>query len=78
VCLGKALAELEIQLLAVGLHNQLTLELEGVQDLSLRVIPSLKPAQGPRAGPSCFSKRSRSKGFPQTRRTAATFNNSSH
>jgi Cytochrome P450 len=46
VCLGKALAELEIRLLAVGLLKQLTLELEGDQDLTLRVIPSPSPADG--------------------------------
>lgn len=46
VCLGKALAELEIRLLAVGLLKQLTLELQGGQDLSLRVIPSPSPADG--------------------------------
>jgi cytochrome P450 len=46
VCLGKALAELEIRLLAVGLLKQLTLELQGGQDLTLRVIPSPSPADG--------------------------------
>ena len=46
VCLGKALAELEIRLLAVGLLKQLTLELEADQDLTLRVIPSPSPADG--------------------------------
>ena len=46
VWLGKALAELEIRLLAVGLLNQLTLELERDQDLTLRVIPSPSPADG--------------------------------
>ena len=56
VCLGKALAELEIQLLAAGLLKQLTLELEGVQDLTFRVIPSPKPAQGPRAGTELLFK----------------------
>ena len=40
VYLGKALAELEIRLLAVGLLQQLTLALEDVQDLTLKVIPS--------------------------------------
>ena len=39
MCLGKALAELEIRLLAVGLLQQLTLALEADQDLTLRVIP---------------------------------------
>lgn len=46
VCLGKALAELEIRLLVVGLLQQLTLELEKDQDLTLRVIPSPSPADG--------------------------------
>jgi cytochrome P450 len=46
VCLGKALAELEIRLLAVGLLQQLTLELEPDQDLTLRVIPSPSPKDG--------------------------------
>ena len=46
VCLGKALAELEIRLLAVGLLKQLTLELEADQNLTLRVIPSPSPADG--------------------------------
>jgi hypothetical protein len=46
VCLGKALAELEIRLLAVGLLQQLSLELEADQDLTLRVIPSPSPADG--------------------------------
>lgn len=48
VCLGKALAELEIRLLAVGLLKQLTLELEPAQDLSLSIIPTL--TQGRLAG----------------------------
>jgi hypothetical protein len=46
VCLGKALAELEIRLLAVGLLKQLTLELEANQDLTLKIIPSPSPADG--------------------------------
>jgi cytochrome P450 len=46
VCLGKALAELEIRLLAVGLLQQLTLELEANQDLTLKIIPSPSPADG--------------------------------
>ena len=46
VCLGKALAELEIRLLAVGLLKQLTLELKPDQDLTLKVIPSPSPADG--------------------------------
>jgi cytochrome P450 len=64
VCLGKALAELEIRLLAVGLLKQLTLELEGDQDLTLRVIPSPSPADGLLVRP--YS------------RTVTTLNNSSH
>jgi cytochrome P450 len=46
VCLGKALAELEIRLLAVGLLKQLTLELEPVQDLALSIIPTPSPKDG--------------------------------
>jgi cytochrome P450 len=46
VCLGKALAEPEIRLLAVGLPKQLTLALEADQDLTLKVIPSPAPADG--------------------------------
>jgi cytochrome P450 len=46
VCLGKALAELEIRLLTVGLLKTLTLELEPGQDLSLATIPSPSPRQG--------------------------------
>jgi cytochrome P450 len=46
VCLGTALAELEIRLLAVGLLKRLTLELEADQDLTLRVIPSPSPTDG--------------------------------
>jgi cytochrome P450 len=46
VCLGKALAELEIRLLAVGLLKQVTLALEPDQDLSLRIIPSPSPKDG--------------------------------
>jgi cytochrome P450 len=46
VCLGKALAELEIRLLTVGLLKALTLELEPGQDLSLATIPSPSPKQG--------------------------------
>ncbi len=46
VCLGKALAELEIRLLAVGLLRQLTLVLEPDQDLSLAIIPSPSPKDG--------------------------------
>jgi cytochrome P450 len=46
VCLGKALAVLEIRLLAVGLLKQLTLVLEPDQDLTLSVIPSPSPKAG--------------------------------
>ncbi len=46
MCLGKALAELEIRLLVVGLLQQLTLALEADQDLTLKVIPSSSPADG--------------------------------
>jgi cytochrome P450 len=46
VCLGKALAELEIRLMAVGLLRQLDLQLEPGQDLSLQLIPSPSPRDG--------------------------------
>ena len=46
VCLGKALAELEIRLMAVGLLRQLPLQLEPDQDLSLQLIPSPSPRDG--------------------------------
>jgi hypothetical protein len=46
VCLGKALAELEIRLLTVGLLKTVSLELEPNQDLSLATIPSPSPKQG--------------------------------
>ncbi len=46
VCLGKALAELEIRLLTVGLLKQLTLQLVPDQDLSLAVIPTPMPKDG--------------------------------
>jgi hypothetical protein len=46
VCLGKALAELDIRLLAVGLLKQLSLELAPDQDLTLLVIPSPSPKDG--------------------------------
>jgi cytochrome P450 len=46
VCLGKALAELEIRLMAVGLLRQTSLELEPDQDLSLQLIPSPSPRGG--------------------------------
>jgi len=46
VCLGKALAELEIRLLAVGVLKRLTLTLEPGQDLTLAVMPSPTPKDG--------------------------------
>jgi cytochrome P450 len=46
VCLGKALAELEIRLLAVGVLKQLSLELQPDQDLALAIIPSPSPKDG--------------------------------
>jgi cytochrome P450 len=46
VCLGRALAELEIRLLAVGLLKRVELELESGQNLELQVIPSPSPRDG--------------------------------
>jgi len=46
VCLGKALAELEIRLMAVGLLQQVALQLAPGQDLSLSFIPSPSPRDG--------------------------------
>ncbi len=46
VCLGKALAELEIRLMAVGLLRRLELSLVPGQDLSLQAIPSPSPRGG--------------------------------
>ena len=46
VCLGKALAELEIRLMAVGLLQQCRLQLVAEQDLSLALIPSPSPRDG--------------------------------
>jgi len=47
VCLGKALAELEIRLMAVGLLGRLQLQLVPKdQDLSLQLIPSPSPRGG--------------------------------
>ena len=46
VCLGKALAELEIRLMAVGLLQRLRLQLQPGQDLSLQTIPSPSPRGG--------------------------------
>ena len=46
VCLGKALAELEIRLMVVGLLQQVRLDLSPDQDLSLTLIPSPCPRDG--------------------------------
>ena len=46
VCLGKALAELEIRLMAVGLLNRVKLTLAPDQDLALQLIPSPTPKDG--------------------------------
>ena len=46
VCLGKALAELEIRLMAVGLLKQVSFHLLPDQDLSLQLIPSPSPRSG--------------------------------
>ena len=46
VCLGKALAELEIRLMVVGLLRQLRLELAPGQDLELQQLPSPTPRDG--------------------------------
>ncbi len=46
VCLGKALAELEIRLMTVGLIQKLQLLLVPDQDLSLKQIPSPTPRDG--------------------------------
>ena len=46
VCLGKALAELEIRLMAVGLLRQVQLRLAPGQDLSLQLVPSPTPRSG--------------------------------
>ena len=46
VCLGKALAELEIRLMAAGLQRRLKLRLMPDQDLTLQVIPSPTPKGG--------------------------------
>lgn len=46
VCLGKALAELEIRLMVVGLLRQLRLELAPGQDLELQLLPSPTPRDG--------------------------------
>ena len=46
VCLGKALAELEIRLMAAGLLRQVQLQLAPRQDLSLQLVPSPTPRSG--------------------------------
>ena len=46
VCLGKALAELEIRLMTVGLLQRVQLHLEPDQDLNLQLIPSPTPRDG--------------------------------
>jgi cytochrome P450 len=46
VCLGKALAELEIRLMAVGLLQRVRFSLVPDQDLSLQLIPSPSPRDG--------------------------------
>jgi cytochrome P450 len=46
VCLGKALAELEIRLMAVGLLRQVQLKLVPDQDLGLQLVPSPSPRGG--------------------------------
>ena len=46
VCLGKALAELEIRLMAVGLLEAVELQLQPDQDLTLQLIPSPTPKDG--------------------------------
>ena len=46
VCLGKALAELEIRLMAVGLLQAVELQLKPDQDLALQLIPSPTPKDG--------------------------------
>ena len=46
VCLGKALAELEIRLMAVGLLQKVQLQLVPDQDLALQLVPSPTPRGG--------------------------------
>ena len=57
VCLSKALAELEIRLMTVGLLRQLTLQLEPHQDVYPQPITSLAPKDGllVRAAPTASS-----------------------
>lgn len=46
VCLGKALAELEIRLMVIGILQKVQLRLEPNQDLSLQLVPSPTPRSG--------------------------------
>ena len=46
VCLGKALAELDIRLMAVGLLKRVGFSLVADQDLRLQLIPSPSPRSG--------------------------------
>ena len=46
VCLGKALAQLEIRLMVVGLLKRVQLSLDGDQNLDLQMIPSPSPKDG--------------------------------
>ncbi len=46
MCLGKALAELEIRVMAVGLLQQVQLQLVPDQDLTMQLIPSPSPRDG--------------------------------
>jgi cytochrome P450 len=46
VCLGKALADLEIRLMALGVLKSIELQLHPIQDLSLQQIPSPTPRDG--------------------------------
>jgi hypothetical protein len=46
VCLGKALAQLEIRLMVVGLLKRVQLSLAGDQNLDLQLIPSPSPKDG--------------------------------
>jgi len=57
VCLGKALAQLEIRLMAVGLLQRVDLKLTDDQDLSLQIIPSPTPRDGLKVTASSRKKR---------------------
>jgi cytochrome P450 len=46
VCLGKALAELELRLMTVGLLKRVRFSLVPGQDLDLQLIPSPSPKDG--------------------------------